>query len=1724
MDSLASPSRRTRPSWAWRITVAVIGFAVVPSAAVAGPTWDGGGVADATWTTASNWDSNVAPDLANGTSAIVFQTLGGGTAAAATQLGGGTVDILSLRALNFTGATVALGTTGQTVTGFSINSGTLIVRSGSISKANDATPVVVVNSALQLVSDGRFNNEFFNEGNAGIVFVGPISEDGTSRNVVVRGNTTAGGDTFSRVALGGVNTYTGSTTVERGRLLVGLLSSSTAANAGISAAPGVAGALGNSTSDVVVGNATTAANNWSVALEIGNGVNMSRGIRFANTGTGVARFETSAVGLRSSTLTLDRTISWHAFGGTQSWTGLVTGTGGFTKTGENLRLTNTANDFTGSVSLLQTGLSFDVSGTNNALGRGTSDIQITAAGANTTNGRTLTAIGSGTVSRGINVQATATQPVNITTTGTVEFSGNIVLNSLGGNVGLDAGGTQRSRFTGVISGSAPVITSGNASSNGSQVVLTNPNSSFSGQVRVGNGGLFIGGNVTAGQNGPLGNSSSSIWVGSVTSGANPSYLVTDGGYTVTRNLLVPGPSDGGSDSYTGAVLIGNPTNTSAIFSGSLAINRTPGSTRQNVLFASNDGSVEFSGPISGSAAIGIGGNVTNALAGVPDGRIGSVVLSGNNSGFSGDIAIQTRARLVVASNNALGTGTTPVAFYSFGSNTSGTYVGGVSTRGAVTVSRDLLLNGTNSTISQPVSFLGTSADASVFTGRITINRGVSQGVPEQSFGAVAGGSVDFQGVITGTGVIAVPIVKTGEGLVIFSATNTYRGTTSINAGVLRGIDGVGISGSNVILAGGVWESGTSITRGLGTGANQVQLTNANSGSSGFSSANAAGMTVAIGGTATPTALTFGAANFTMNTLALNATTATGPLAFVNPLNTGTGARGIFVGANTATVSGSISGTSGEPFTKSGAGTLVLSASNSFNNPFVIAGGTLRLTNSLALQNSPLDTSGAGRVELTVTAPTFGGLAGPTDLATEISSGYGGVTGLTLNVASGTTHTYTGAIADGAAGMTVTKTGSGTQILAGANSYTGQTTVSAGELHLGVGPGLSGPIANAASLVLLQGGPAPSVVTSVISGTGRVAVGGGTVVLSNAAQSFPGPVAVDAGIAEVALLNSQGLNSPLGTSGTIALGSGTTLGTLRYVGSGNSTNRVIYLAGSAGGGGVLDASGSGTVSFLGGVTAASTGMTLTLTGSNTGANFIQAITGSNVVKTGPGTWVFGENSFAGQLRVQQGTIVAAVNAPGDSGTSSSLGKQNGPIPVIGLANTTGTAALLAANGVTIARIIEVAALGSGDQEVVLGGSGAGEATFDANSAFRLGRGVTLAADPGGNVRFLTSTANWQQQNGSADPAVAVTIGTPTATGTVTLETRLPGSITAVSVRQGTLRLAVSSTFTGATPVTVGSAADSATLDLAGLGQTVQSLSFGGTAGLVVPGGGGGVLRLGGASPTVTAASGAGHRIDAPIALDEAATFTVAGAAARVTVAGGVADGANGARGLTKQGLGTLEVTGSSSYTGVTAVEAGTLELDGVLGDTALTVAVGATLTGTGTIGGPTTILGTHSPGSSPGIETFTNGLSYGASATLVWELIANSDSQRGILFDGVDLTGGALSVASGATLSLVFNLPGSTVDWDDAFWGTNRVWTIIDVAGGSWNSSLFTTLQVGVDSTSASLASKRPDSSFQIVDLSGDLVLEYVVVPEPGTLALAGLGLAVAAWGYRRRRNAQRRLW
>jgi autotransporter-associated beta strand protein len=59
-----------------------------------------------------------------------------------------------------------------------------------------------------------------------------------------------------------------------------------------------------------------------------------------------------------------------------------------------------------------------------------------------------------------------------------------------------------------------------------------------------------------------------------------------------------------------------------------------------------------------------------------------------------------------------------------------------------------------------------------------------------------------------------------------------------------------------------------------------------------------------------------------------------------------------------------------------------------------------------------------------------------------------VTALTLNPGNETTFEYSGIISDGSTGMTLTKTGLGTQILSGPNTYTGATLISAGTLALG----------------------------------------------------------------------------------------------------------------------------------------------------------------------------------------------------------------------------------------------------------------------------------------------------------------------------------------------------------------------------------------------------------------------------------------------------------------------------------------------------------------------------------------------------------------------------------------------------------------------------------------------------------------------------------------------------
>ena len=272
------------------------------------------------------------------------------------------------------------------------------------------------------------------------------------------------------------------------------------------------------------------------------------------------------------------------------------------------------------------------------------------------------------------------------------------------------------------------------------------------------------------------------------------------------------------------------------------------------------------------------------------------------------------------------------------------------------------------------------------------------------------------------------------------------------------------------------------------------------------------------------AVTSGSAN-----LAFGATTLTGNATLL-VTNSGVGTS-----TTTLTLGGVSDGGLGYGITKAGGSTLILNSANTYGGDTRIQAGTVALGNNLALQNSALDTSGAGAVTLAATTPTFGGLKGGAALASVITNGYSSVTTLALNPGTGVTNTYSGSIANGAANMNLVKIGAGTQVLSGANTYSGNTTISAGTLALGPG----GSIASTAKVSIAAGA------TFDVSAAG-ITLSGSNPQQTLAASSASGAATINAPSQTVtlnpgALLSFQAAGGPSTTLGRIdALGASANL--------------------------------------------------------------------------------------------------------------------------------------------------------------------------------------------------------------------------------------------------------------------------------------------------------------------------------------------------------------------------------------------------------------------------------------------------------------------------------------------------------------------------------------------------------------------------------------------------------
>ena len=136
---------------------------------------------------------------------------------------------------------------------------------------------------------------------------------------------------------------------------------------------------------------------------------------------------------------------------------------------------------------------------------------------------------------------------------------------------------------------------------------------------------------------------------------------------------------------------------------------------------------------------------------------------------------------------------------------------------------------------------------------------------------------------------------------------------------------------------------------------------------------------------------------------------------------------------------------------------------------------------------------------------------------------------------------------------------------------------------------------------------------------------------------------------------------------------------------------------------------------------------------------------------------------------------------------------------------------------------------------------------------------------------------------------------------------------------------------------------------------------------------------------------------------------------VSYAGAFADISTGTGALTKNGAGTLELTGASTYSLGTSVDAGTLRVNNTTGSATgtgkVTVGSGATLAGNGFIGGLTSLKsgGTLSPGNSPGTLTIYTNLVLDSSSIFTVEIDAD-------LSDLAAVTG-TCTIASGAVLNV-----------------------------------------------------------------------------------------------------------
>jgi autotransporter-associated beta strand protein len=727
------------------------------------------------------------------------------------------------------------------------------------------------------------------------------------------------------------------------------------------------------------------------------------------------------------------------------------------------------------------------------------------------------------------------------------------------------------------------------------------------------------------------------------------------------------------------------------------------------------------------------------------------------------------------------------------------------------------------------------------TGASLTTSGTIQGGAGGNGGFGPGGSRGGNGGVGGTGLTGSGLAITNGGSIAGGNGGALGGTAGGTAGS-PGAGGAGISGSDLTIvnngsiAGGLSGNGTTRADAITFtgGANVLQL---QPGSSIIGRVSAGGDTFQLGGnsgsatfdvsqigggqqyqgftsfqkvggstwTLTGTAVAASGWNINGGTLAISANNNLGPAGHNQFFDGGTlrldasftltGATGLSSGGGTIytdqanTLTGQLAGVGA--LTKAGSGTLTLTGNNNYTGGTTVNAGTLAVGNSSALGTNTVLLADGTTLQAAANGLSIGNaisLGGSATIDTQ-SNGF----------------TLTNAILGGGS---LTKIGTGTLQLSGANSYQGGTAINGGTLavasdaNLGAGSGgltfnggtlqLTGPFGTTSrSIVLNAGGGTIDTngnamfVASAISGVGGLTKNGAGILDLAAANTYTGGTTVNGG---TLVLDSVG--GSLAPTGALTVNTGGTFDMSQI-----STGQTVgALAGTGGqialGGNTLATNSSANTTLASQITGTGSLVklgsgTLTLTGTNT-------YTGGTTISGGLINFITASNFGTGGITLNGGGLQWA------AGSTADISSKLAPLGAAGATFDTND------NIVTLASTISGTGglTKQGGGTLILSGINtyAGGTTVNVDT-LSVSSDANLGAASGG----LTLNSAALQTTASFTSARTITLSgpgggfLPAAGTTLTLTGNIGGTGALAMAGAGTLNLTGTNSYTGGTMV-------------------------------------------------------------------------------------------------------------------------------------------------------------------------------------------------------------------------------------------------------------------------------------------------------------------------------------